>query len=264
MNQTWKSWVPHVVLFVLTFLTAYLVQGPLYAVTIMAILLAHESGHYFMCRRYGVQATFPLFIPMPNILGTMGAVIAMKSPMPNRKALFDIGVAGPLAGLAVAIPAILIGLHYSTVETLPKEGVHLYLGEPLLFQWLATHVFGTLPKDHDLFLHPIAFAGWAALFVTSINLFPAGQLDGGHVMFAMLGPRAKYVSWLVAAALCYLGFAYQPMWFIFTVLIFLFMFRHPSPIDPVTQLDRKRIVIGVLTFALQVICFVPIPFELRT
>lgn len=258
-----KRWLLHVVLFVATFLTATAIQGPLYAVAILTILLAHEMGHFMLCRHYGVATTFPLFIPFPTILGTMGAVIAMKSPIPNRKALFDIGVAGPLLGLALAIPAIVIGLFFSRVELIPSHN-NLFLGEPLLFSWISHLVLGPIPEGYDVFLHPIAFAGWAVLFVTSINLFPVGQLDGGHLVYALFGKKAKRIAWGMLPLLAYLGWHYQPMWYFFLVIAALFLFKHPPPIDDVTPIDKKRMWLAVLTFALGVLCFTPVPFDFRT
>lgn len=258
-----KRWWFHIILFGATFATATLIQGVLYAISIMVILLAHELGHYFTCKKYGVKATFPIFIPMPNILGTMGAVIAIKSPIPHRRALFDIGISGPLVGLVFAFPAIVLGLTLSEVQFVPKDGMSLFLGEPLAFQWLAHLIHGPLPQGQDILLHPIAFAGWAALFVTSINLLPVGQLDGGHIVHAILGRNAKWVSWFVIAALIYLGHQYHPMWYIFTVIILLFVFRHPDPIDPVAPINRKRLLLGLFTYLLMILCFTPIPFETR-
>lgn len=258
-----KRWLIHSFLFVATFGTATLLQGPVYAATIMTILLGHELGHYFMCRKYGVAATFPVFIPMINALGTLGAVIAIKSPIPSRRALFDIGVAGPLVGLALAIPAILVGLQYSPVLPVPEHSFGVFLGEPLLFQWLSRLVLGELAPGYDVYLHPIAFAGWAALFVTAINLFPVGQLDGGHVLYAIFGPGARRFKWLVIIGLAYLGYRFDTMWFIFLLLVLILLARHPAPIDDQTPLDRRRIWIGVCAFLLMVVCFSPVPFEVR-
>jgi membrane-associated protease RseP (regulator of RpoE activity) len=201
---------------------------------------------------------------MPNILGTLGAVIAMKSPIPNRKALFDIGIAGPLAGLVLAIPAVAIGLHFSELRPLsqlPSQGM-IHLGEPALFRWISEYVLGAVPSTHDVILHPAAFAGWAILFVTSINLFPVGQLDGGHMLYAMVGRRAKHVSWLVIIGLLYLGLRVNPMWFGFVAMILLFIFRHPAPLDNVTPIGRTRWLLGLLTFLLMSVCFSPVPFDL--
>jgi membrane-associated protease RseP (regulator of RpoE activity) len=263
MQGPTKRKLLHATLFALTFVTATLVQGPLYAVAIMTILLAHEMGHYLMCRKYGVAATFPMFIPFPSILGTMGAVIAMQSPIPNRKALFDIGVAGPLLGLALAVPAVAIGLHFSRVEPIPS-GLGLFFGEPLLFRWISAWVIGPIPEGFDVYLHPVAFAGWAALFVTSINLFPVGQLDGGHLVYALFGKRAKLVGWGMLPLLFYLGRAYSPMWYFFLVIVGLFLFKHPPPLDDTLPIGRKRALLALLAFMLAALCFTPVPFDYRS
>ena len=259
-----KHWIFHGALFVLTFLTATLMQGPTYAVAIMAILLAHELGHYFTCRRYGIPATFPVFIPMPNLLGTLGAVIAIKGKIPNRKALFDIGVSGPLIGLALAIPAIVIGLFFSHVIPRQTDGGMLSLGDPLLFSWLARLVKGPLPETQDIALHPLAFAGWAALFVTSINLFPAGQLDGGHIIHALFGQKkGRWISWGVWVGLLYLGYRYHPMWIVFATLLLLLLFRNHPPVEEEASLSKGRWFLAALAYGLMIIWFTPIPFDFR-
>jgi membrane-associated protease RseP (regulator of RpoE activity) len=263
MGAGWKRWFLHISLFVLTFGTTTWIQGPLYAVTIMAILLGHELGHYSMCRKYGVAATFPIFLPFPNILGTMGTVIAIRSAIPSRKALFDIGVAGPLVGLALAVPAIAIGLFFSNVVPVSSDRIGLFLGEPLLFQWLSKEIVGPIPAGFDTLLHPVAFAGWAVLFVTALNLLPTGQLDGGHVVYALLGKKAKYVSWGMIPLLAWLGYAYHPMWYIFLLILFL-IWKHPPPIDDETPIDETRKWIALLIFVLFVVCFVPVPFDYRS
>lgn len=264
MRTLSKRWVIHGGLFVLTFFTATLFQGPVYAFCIMTILLAHELGHYFTCRRYNVPATFPIFIPMLNILGTLGAVIAIKGSIPNRKALFDLGVSGPLVGLAFGIPAIVLGLFLSDTAPIPTEGPQLFLGEPLLFQGLAYLIKGNVPESHAIILHPIAFAGWASLLVTSINLFPAGQLDGGHMVYAMLGPKkAKLASIFSICALLLLGIFAHRMWLVFGLLVFFISRRHPPPANDRTILDRWRVYLGVATFILMLLCFSPNPLEFK-
>ncbi len=260
MNQRW--WI-HGGLLAATFVTTTLFQGPLYAVCVLAMLLGHELGHFFACRRYGVPATLPYFIPMLNIFGTMGAVIAIRGAIPSRKALFDIGIAGPLVGLALAIPAVALGIHFSEVEPTPTGGMHVLLGEPLLFTWLSTLIKGPLPESVSVMLHPAGMAGWVLIFVTAMNLFPAGQLDGGHILYAMVGPRrAHLASYLVIAALLLLGWRAHPMWYMFAVLVYFFSRRHPAPVDDVTPLDRTRLVLGVLAFGIMIICFSPVPIEI--
>jgi membrane-associated protease RseP (regulator of RpoE activity) len=262
VNPNLRKWLLNGFLFVATFATTTMALGPVYAVCIMSILLAHELGHYFTCKRYGVPATFPMFIPFPNILGTMGAVIGMKGPVPNRKALFDIGVSGPLTGMALAIPAVIVGVFLSKVGPKPDAGMTLTLGEPILFHWISLWLKGPLAPDSDIMLHPIGFAGWAALFVTSINLFPAGQLDGGHMMHSLFGQKiAKWIGWGVVALLGYLGFAYHPMWYFFGMIILLFTMRTPKPLEDETPVSTSRKLVALGTYILMALCFTPIPFN---
>ncbi len=264
MSPAIKKWLLHSGLFVLTFFTATLFQGPVYAVAIMTILLAHELGHFFACRRYAVPATFPIFIPMLNILGTLGAVIAIKGQIPHRKGLFDIGVAGPLVGLFFGIPAIFLGLLFSDVIPTPTNGPQILLGEPLLFQAIVWIVKGPIPENMSVFLHPLAFAGWASLLVTSINLIPAGQLDGGHMVYAMFGPRkARLLSWLMIFILLIMGFLFHKMWLLFSLLVFFLARKHPSPMDDQTPLDHRRFQLGLFTYLLMILCFSPIPLEFK-
>lgn len=169
-------------------------SGVPFSAALLGILLAHEMGHYFTSRHYGVPASLPYFIPVPTIIGTMGAVIRMRAVIRNRRMLFDIGIAGPLAGLAVAIPATLLGLHHSHVIQAGSTAGGIELGDSLLFLALVRGVFGSLGENQTVLLHPVAFAGWLGFFVTSLNLLPMGQLDGGHVTYGILGPRHRVVS----------------------------------------------------------------------
>lgn len=171
-----------------------LINGIPFAATLLGILVIHESGHYVLSRIHRVPASFPLFIPgPPHFIGTFGAVIRMRSAIMNRRALFDIGVAGPIAGFVAAVVAILVGLSLSHI--VPRSQTYgLQLGEPLLLQFFAWMMFGPIPPTHDIVLHPIAFAAWFGFFVTAINLLPLGQLDGGHVAFAVLGGRQRTLA----------------------------------------------------------------------
>ncbi|MCJ7581190.1 MAG: site-2 protease family protein, partial [Candidatus Aminicenantes bacterium] len=161
----------------------------LYAIVLLGILLSHELGHFLTCRYYNIDATLPFFIPAPTMIGTMGAFIKIRSPITRKRQLFDIGVAGPLAGFILAVPTLLVGLSLSKViDPLPKEGSFI-LGEPLLLKIFSSLLFRGVPPDSDMILHPIAFAGWVGILVTALNLFPIGQLDGGHVFYALLGKK---------------------------------------------------------------------------
>ena len=184
----------HIMLFVLTIGSTWLAHGVWYAVAIVSILLAHEMGHYLMCRKYKIPATLPYFLPFPfpalNPFGTMGAVIKMEGRIPTRKALFDVGAAGPIAGLVLTIPALIIGLKLSTVIKVDQTPeFSIYLGESFLFSQLSKLIIGNLEQGYDVVLHPVAFAGWAGLFVTALNLLPIGQLDGGHILYALFGRK---------------------------------------------------------------------------
>jgi len=264
----------NVILFLATCLTTFMTGwlhngtwqgGVWYSAAIISILLAHEMGHYLMCRKYGIRATLPFFLPFPPLLnpfGTLGAVIRMESLIPNRKALFDVAVAGPLAGLALTVPAIYFGVQYSEIVEVNRESAAgaLYLGESFLFAQISKLAIGTLPDGKDVLLHPLAFAGWAGLFVTALNLLPIGQLDGGHIVYALLGRKHRIVA---AAAL--LGFAVICIfmyhgWFLLLLLILWFGYRHP-PTQDETPVDKTRAVIGILTLIIFVLSFTPEPFK---
>ena len=263
-------------LYVLTFLSTWfvgaymngnVVLGLAYAGTIMAILTAHEMGHYLMSRKHHVPATLPFFIPFPfpwlNPFGTLGAIIRMDSRMPNRRALFDVGVAGPLAGLVITIPALVLGLHWSQIQPLKNvpEGT-LFLGESLLFKGLSYLVVGHIPQGFDLVLHPVAFAGWAGLFVTALNLLPIGQLDGGHVLYAMFGKRSNLVYKIMLAAFALICALVYWGWLLLILLLIWLGYRHPPPLDDFTPLDPKRRLLGAFTFLIFVISFTPAPFKI--
>ncbi len=254
----------NVLLLLATMVSTYVTNGIWYSIAIITILLAHEMGHYLMCRRYGVPATLPFFIPFPlaNPFGTMGAIIQMKGIIPNRRALFDIGIAGPLAGLVFAIPAILIGLNRSSIVVVAEIGSPgLKLGESLLFKLLSWWVAGPVPEGSDLLLDPVAYAGWAGLFVTSMNLLPIGQLDGGHIIYSILGAKSRIVTYVFLAALGVLSFYYNG-WVLLFILLALLGRRHPLPWDDWTPLDRARKILGWIMMVIFVLSFTPTPFIL--
>ncbi|MDZ7288883.1 MAG: site-2 protease family protein [candidate division KSB1 bacterium] len=265
--------VVNVILFLLTCASTFylgysthrsIADGLWYSAGIITILLCHEMGHYLMCLRHGVRATLPFFIPFPVLspFGTLGAVIRMDSRLPDRRALFDIGVAGPLAGLAVTIPAIYFGLKMSRVDVIPEVGM-MSLGESILFKWLSFLAKGPLPDGRDIILHPLAYAGWAGLFVTALNLLPIGQLDGGHILYALLGERSEPVYRIALALFALMGiilFPSFPGWFPFILLLLWFGYRHPPTMDYFTPLDSKRRMIAYLAFVIFILSFTPIPF----
>lgn len=252
------------ILFIATSFTTYLINGSSYAICIMTILLAHEMGHFIMCRKYRVNATWPFFLPMPlPPFGTFGAVIKMKGYIPDKRALFDIGAAGPIGGLIFAIPITIIGLSLSEVHPIPKDSTsYLGLGEPMLFSFLAKMMIGEVSEGFDIVLSPVAFAGWAGLFVTALNLLPIGQLDGGHIIYALLGKYSGIVYKAGIGAFCIFTLFVYPGWIIFAVMLLLFGFKHPPPADPFIQLDFKRKCIGVLMLVIFLISFTPIPLKI--
>jgi membrane-associated protease RseP (regulator of RpoE activity) len=257
------NYILHLVLFLASILSTALIGGILYSVSIMAILLAHEMGHYLMARRYRVPATLPYFIPMPlSIFGTMGAVIRMASLGADRKALFDIGVAGPIAGLVLAVPACLIGLSMSDVVEMAslREG-YVNLGSSIFFQWLSDIFFPSVPEGHDVRLHPVAFAGWAGLFVTALNLLPIGQLDGGHAAYALLGRRAHGLALVAAAGFVGLAVFVSPQWLFLAALLFVFGLRHPPTADDTVPIGPGRRALGLVLLGVFVLSFTPRPFS---
>ena len=240
-----------------------LLLGLPFAVTLLSILGIHELGHYFTARRYGITVTLPYFIPAPVGLGTFGAFIKMKSPVTDRKALFDVGIAGPLAGLCLALPAIVVGLSWS--ELVPEASarqVGIVLGTPLLFSLLQWVTLGSLPQGADLLLHPVAFAGWIGLFVTALNLLPIGQLDGGHMAYALLGRHHRKVAIFTLLTLAGMGIAYWPGWLFWACLSLILGLKHPPPLDDLTPLDERRRRVGFLSLGLLLSLITPSPFSL--
>jgi membrane-associated protease RseP (regulator of RpoE activity) len=242
-----------------------IVAGLPFSLTLMSILLVHEMGHYLTSRYYGVKATLPYFIPGPPIIGTFGAFIRMQSQMPDRRSLFDIGAAGPLAGLILAIPAVVVGFRFSSVGLDDSSGGGLTLGSSLLFSLLSKVTLGVMPDDANILLHPIAFAGWVGLLVTAMNLLPAGQLDGGHVTYALFGRKYIWVSRLTVIFLLTLGIArWSYGWIIWGLLILLVTgVRHPPPIDPETPLDAKRKFMGWFLLGTLAVTFIPVPLSFQ-
>ena len=236
-------------------------RGIPFAATLLIILVTHEFGHYVLSRIHRVPASLPLFIPgPPYFIGTFGAIIRLRGPILNRRALFDIGVAGPLSGFVVAVVALVIGLNLSTV--VDRTATHgLQLGEPLLLQFISWLVVGSLPPHADIVLHPIGFAAWFGLFVTSLNLFPIGQLDGGHVAYALWGSRQRTMAFVMVPVLIVLGFVGWSGWWLWAFMAGLWGFGHPPVRDLHVPLGRERIVVGWIAFAVFVLTFAPVPFS---
>jgi membrane-associated protease RseP (regulator of RpoE activity) len=242
-----------------------LIKGIPFAFTLLAILGTHEFGHYFAAKRHGVTVTLPYFIPMPlSIVGTFGAFIQLRSPVRNRDQLFDVGVAGPLAGLVVAIPLLLYGLALSPVEPLPSEGGYIMEGNSLLYLGAKYLIHGQILPGNglDVMLHPMAFAAWFGLLVTAFNLLPVGQLDGGHVVFTLIGDKIRYVGTAFVAVLLLMGMVFWQGWFVWAILIFMLGVGHPPPLNDVTPLGGRRKLLAVLTIIIFLLVFAPIPLKI--
>jgi membrane-associated protease RseP (regulator of RpoE activity) len=242
-----------------------LVQGLPFSLTLLAILLTHESGHYLMCRRHRIAASLPYLIPAPPfaLLGTFGAVIRVRSRFPDRRALFDMAAAGPWAGFVVALVAMVVGLRLSTVSAAPPDGPTVLLGDSLLTSFLARTILHADPDS--VMLHPVAFAAWAGLLVTSLNLLPAGQLDGGHVLYAARGRRPILLPAALVAVLVWLGVNGSPFWIVWSAVAALMLFFGP----PRTMDDSRPLGVGrqlgaLASLALFVITFVPEPIRFLT
>ena len=242
-----------------------LIGGLWYSVPALLILGCHEMGHYFACRYYGISASLPYFIPAPRrLFGTLGAVIRIREPLRTKRILFDVGVAGPLAGFAVLLPALILGIKWSEVMRLPPpspDGVEL--GEPMIFQLVSRLFFGPIPEGYTLNAHPMAFASIFGLLATALNLLPIGQLDGGHLSYANFGPRAKYVTYATLGATLMLGLTVATSWLIWgaviLILLFLTGFEHPPTADEHEPLDRGRVAVTILAVIIFALCFTPWP-----
>lgn len=239
-------------------------RGLPFAAALLFILATHEFGHYLLSRIHGMPVSLPLFIPgPPHFIGTFGAIIRMRGPIMDRRALFDIGVAGPLAGFIVAVAVLIVGLNLSTVvDRAATSGLHL--GEPLLLQFLAWLVIGPVSPESDIVLHPIAFAAWFGFFVTSLNLLPIGQLDGGHVAYALWGGRQRTMAFIAVPILIVLGFAGWAGWFLWAVMAGLWGLGHPPVSDPHAPLGRNRKIVGWIALAVFVTTFAPVPFSFHS
>ncbi|HUJ80180.1 MAG TPA: site-2 protease family protein [Nitrospiria bacterium] len=240
-----------------------ILAGLPFSVTLLTILLVHEMGHYLTARHYHIQATLPYFIPAPPlifIIGTFGAFIRMKSPIVERKALLEVGAAGPIAGFLVAVPATIIGLRWSTIDS-QGIGGPMVLGEPLMLQ-LLTHWLLSIPQGAVLLLHPVALAGWFGLFVTSLNLLPIGQLDGGHIGYAVFGERQRYISLTMVGILIGLGLLGWKGWLLWAMLAAVIGIGHPPIIDAHVPLTFRQKVIAWLSLIIFLITFIPSPISI--
>jgi membrane-associated protease RseP (regulator of RpoE activity) len=282
-----RLWQKHLFLFAATFISmtwtyysyaagntvaARIIQSLLYGTALSVILMSHELGHYLHARQYGVDATLPLFIPLPFLspFGTLGAFIRMRSLPPDKRALFDISYWGPAMSFFTSLPAIVIGLLLSdkvpVVTTQPgflAGNNDLVFGSSLIFDFL-TKIFITVPEGYSILLHPLAFAGWVGLFVTAINLFPIGQLDGGHIAYVFLGKRQKYIAYLFFGILIFLALEVSQGWVFWVFMLFFMGVRHPNVrmLDAGIHIDKMRIRQGILSVIIFIICFIPEPLKL--
>lgn len=234
--------------------------GISFALPLLLILGAHEMGHYIACRRHGIRATLPHFLPAPTLIGTFGAFIRIRGPIPNRRALFDVGVAGPLAGFLVTVPVLLFGIRHSSPEyfqVIPGCW-HIFLGEPPAFSGLVRLLHGPLPQGSVLGYHPAAFAGWFGLLLTAFNLFPVSQLDGGHIGYAIFGRPFNAVSRAVFILILLLGFVYNG-WLLWALVVFLLGFRHPPTLNDSARPGLRRTLLAILALLVFALCFTPRP-----
>jgi membrane-associated protease RseP (regulator of RpoE activity) len=240
-------------------------EGLKFSIPLILILLCHEMGHYLACRRYGLPATLPYFLPVPWGLGTLGAFIKIRAPIRSKRELFDVGAAGPFAGFIVLVPFLLYGVARSTPIVLQPDAMgnpQVVLGLNLLFSWVVRAFHPALPESMGLELHPFALAAWVGLLATSLNLLPLGQLDGGHILYAVLGRWQRRLAWplwitLVALALLW------PGWLLWCLIIAVIGLRHPPVTDELEPLDLPRTLLALAALAIFVVCFMPVPMRIE-
>jgi membrane-associated protease RseP (regulator of RpoE activity) len=253
-------------------LTVLLAHGLWYSLGVLIILGTHEFGHYYACRYYGIDASLPYFIPfwLGGIFtpGTLGAVIRIRQPIPTKRQFFDVGIAGPIAGFVVLVPVLVLGMSLSDVVALPPDFKGYEFGEPLLFKFVAWLFFGTVPAGHTVNLHPAGWAAWFGLLATALNLCPMGQLDGGHISYAVFGRRSSIITVGIAASLVAL-MAYSlivlhsPSYLLWTILVVAMLVimgpHHPRVLDENQPLDSGRLWLAALAAAILIVSFTPIP-----
>jgi len=237
-----------------------LVSGFPFAVSLMFILLAHELGHYFACKHHRIRASYPYFIPAPTLIGTLGAFILMRSPIRSRRALFDVGASGPLVGFVVAIPILIYGvLHSQFLPSPTSDDADMIFGVPLALRLLALRFFpGTDPQT--ILLHPVGRAAWVGLFATALNLLPAGQLDGGHILRSLSPRLHRWLGWLIPAFLAALGaYFHAGIWLMWAGILLVLRFLRIPPVYDQRPLDFSRMVLAVITLLVMILCFMPVP-----
>ena len=230
-----------------------------FSITLLVILTVHEFGHFFASRKHGVQATYPYFIPFPfSPFGTFGAFIIMRSPILSKRALLDIGAAGPIAGFIVSVPAFFLGLYTSSIALSPSG--EWLMGDSLLTLAAQKIIFGEFQPAYHIVPNSVAFAAWIGLLVTAFNLMPIGQLDGGHISYALLGKKQHYLAKAFFLSLFPMAFLW-PGWLFWAALIFLMRLKHPTASGESGGIDRRRLGIGIFCLIIFILCFIPVPFS---
>lgn len=238
---------------------AEILRGAPFSLTLLIILLAHEMGHYFTCLRYRIDASLPYFLPAPTLIGTLGAFIRIRSPIYTRRALFDVGVAGPLAGFVFLIPALIVGLALSRVYPgIAAQGDFVF-GTPLILRVLETLFFPGVPTA-DISLHPVARAAWVGILATALNLLPIGQLDGGHILYAFVGRSHKLLSRIFVGALVPIGIFFSWSWLVWATVLALFGLRHPMIFDN-APMGPVRTRLAWCALAMLILCFTLAPIK---
>ena len=258
-----NNWLLFSILLTATLVTTFLAGGLLFSISLLLILGAHEFGHYWASKKNGVQSTLPYFIPAPPIFiaGTFGAFIQIKQRIPNRMVLMEIGAAGPIAGFVVALPMLILGLYLSPVT--PSIGMgSINFGSSLILNFCSQLVLGVDPSSPDIniHLHPIAFAGWIGMLITALNLMPVGQLDGGHIIYAIAPGKHSAIGKFFFAGLFPLGY-FWPGWFFWAAMIALMGFKTAPLKEDVEKLKLTHIVLGSISMVIFVLTFIPIPFS---
>lgn len=255
----------NLLLFFITFITTisagYLFEGSIidgvaFAVAIMAIIGTHETAHYFATKKHGIKATLPYFIPAPPIIGTFGAVINIKSAIPHKNALFDLGVSGPIAGIMVTIPVLIVGFSLSHIALLQPGSLTFY--PPLLMQLIINFTIPKIPPGYDLYMHPVAFAGWVGIIITMLNLMPVAVLDGGHISRSLFNEKNHYYI-SIAGIIVTITLGWYVMAILMAVFILFVTRKHPGALDNVTKISRNRKIVSVLVLVIFILCLSPMP-----
>ncbi len=232
---------------------SFLLQGLPFSLSLLTILMAHEMGHYITARYYGVNVSLPFFLPAPTLIGTMGAFIRIRSAIYSKRALFDIGIAGPIAGFVVLLVPLVVGLSLSRVSPGAVHNSELIFGSPLLLRLFERIAFPGV-RAEDIYLHPVARAAWVGMLTTALNLLPIGQLDGGHILYAFVGERTRWLSRFFVLLLIPMGFFYAKSWWVWAALLFFFGMRHPAIYDPY-PIGRARVWLGIAALLILILSF---------